>query len=129
VQPARLALKCPGKVTVTDVAERTGQSACARQLETARRPGQPVMHQRPCFAHAHPLDRHGHHDTGQARARLADDQRVHRSRRPGQFGGQVGEPGSVAGRGRIAAELRPERRVDQEPLDQLARSGVVAVSG
>jgi hypothetical protein len=128
LQSAQLVLNRPGHGTVTDVPERARQSAPVRQLEAARGPGQAVVHQRLRFADAHPLDRHRHHDTGQARARLADDERVHRPARSGQ-GGQVGEPGGQAGGSRIAAELGPELGVDQEPLDQLAHERVVAISG
>jgi hypothetical protein len=114
---------------VPDVPERIAQGASVRQLEAARGPGQPVVHQRPRFAHAHTLDRHRHHDAGQARARLAHDQRVHRTGRAAQLGGQVGEPGGQAGRGRVASELGAEPGVDQEPLDELAREHVVPISG
>jgi hypothetical protein len=72
---------------VTDVAERGAQCAFVRQLEAVRCSGQPVVHQRPRFADADALDRDRHHDTGQARARLADDQRVHGPGRSGQLGG------------------------------------------
>jgi hypothetical protein len=116
-------------VTVTEVPERTRQRASVRQLEAARRAGQPVVHERPRFTDAHAFYRHRHHYTGQARARLAHDQRVHRPGRAAQLGGQVGEPGGQAGRGRVAPELGAEPRVDQEALDQLAREHLGPIIG
>jgi hypothetical protein len=88
-----------------------------------------VVHQRLRLGDTHPLDRHCHHDTGQARARLAHDQRVHRRAGSGQLGGQIWEAGGQAGRARVAAELGPELRIDQESLDQLGRQRGVAISG
>jgi hypothetical protein len=129
VQPAQLALNRPGHVAVPDVPEPTRQRASVRQLEAARGSSQPMVHDRLRLGDAHPLDRHRHHDTGQARARLAHDQRVHRCTGSGHLGGQVGEPGGQAGRGRVAAELGPEPGVDQEALDQLGRERAVAISG
>jgi hypothetical protein len=109
--------------------EWTVQRACVRQLEPVRRPGQPVMHELFGLRYAHPFDGHRHDDAGQARARLAHDQGVHRAAGPGELGGQIGKPGGHARRDWIAPELGPELGVDEQPFDQLARARVVAISG
>jgi hypothetical protein len=124
-----LALNRPGHMAVTEVPDPTRQRASVRQLEAARGSGQPMAHERLRLADAHPLDRHRHHDTGQARARLAHDQRVHGCTGFAHLGGQVGEPGGQAGRGRVAAELGPEPGVYQEALDEVGRERGVSISG
>jgi hypothetical protein len=129
VQPLQLVVKRPRHVTVTDPPERIVQGASVRQLEAVRGPSQPVVHQRLRFADAHPLDSDRHDDAGEARARLAHDQRVHRPRGSAELGGQLGEPGGLACRSRVAPELRAEPGVDQETLDQLARERFVPISG
>jgi hypothetical protein len=116
-------------LTVTDVPERTRQGSSVGELQAVWGAGQPVVHERLRLGDADPLDRHRHHDAAQAGARLAHDQRVHPSAGYRQLSGQVGEPGGQAGGGRVAAELGPEPRVDQEPLDQLGRDRSVPISG
>jgi hypothetical protein len=97
--------------------ERVAQGASVRH-DAARESGRPVLHECLSLGDAHPLDRHGHDDAGQARLRLPHHQRVHATPGPGQLRGELGQPrGDAGGRG-IAAKLGAERRVDQEPLDQ-----------
>ena len=115
---------------MTDVPEGIAQrGASVRQLETARGSGHAVVHQRSGLRHADSLDRHRHHDAREARARLAHDQRVHRAGGSGELCGEVGKARLHGRGGRVAPKLGTEPRVDQEPLDQLAREHVVAISG
>ena len=68
----------------------------------------------------HALHGGGHHHAGEAGARLADVERVHRlARAELHLLGQALEAGLAAGGRRIAAEAVAERRVREQPLDQL----------
>jgi hypothetical protein len=62
----------------------------------------------------------GHHHAGQAGLRLADVERHHRlAGAERHLVGQLVQAGVAARGGRVAPELRPERRVGEQPLDQL----------
>ena len=68
----------------------------------------------------HALHGGGHHHAGQARARLADVERVHRlARAQPHLLGEALEPRLAARARRVAAEAVAERRVREQPLDQL----------
>ena len=71
---------------------------------------------------AHALHGGGHHHAGQAGARLADVERVHRLARADlHLLGEALEPGLAAGERGVAAEAVAERRIGEQALDQLAR--------
>jgi hypothetical protein len=109
---------------VAHVGERIAQGASVRQ-DASCGSRRAVLHERLSLGEAHALDRHGHHDAGEARPRLANHQRVHGTAGPGQLGGEFGQARRHTGGGRIVAELGAEHRVHEEPLDQL----VLAISG
>jgi hypothetical protein len=58
-----------------------------------------------------------HDDTCQARLRLAQLERVHRLDVAGELVGEPVQAEAAARRGRVRAELRPERGVDEQPFD------------
>jgi hypothetical protein len=64
----------------------------------------------------------GHHHAGQARLRLALVERHHRlARAHRHLLRELVEAGLAAGARRVAPELGAERRVAEQPLDQLGR--------
>ena len=72
------------------------------------------------LVHAHALHGGRHHHAGQAGARLADVERVHRlARAEPHLLGEALEPGLAARARRVAPEAVAERRVREQPLDQL----------
>ena len=72
------------------------------------------------LVHAHALHGRGHHHAGEARARLADVERVHRlAGAELHLLGQALEPRLAARTRRVAPEAVAERRVGEQPLDQL----------
>ncbi len=76
------------------------------------------------LVHAHALHGRGHHHAREARARLAHVQRVHRlARAELHLLGQAVEPGLPARERGIAAEPVAERRVGEQPLDELSGDG------
>jgi hypothetical protein len=113
---------------VAHVPERIAQGASVRQA-AVRGSGRPVLDERLGLGDAHPLDRHRHDDAGEARSRLTNHQRVHRSVGPAQLGRKLGQSSRDAGGRRIASKLRAELRIDQQPLDQLAGALLLPVSG
>ena len=68
-QPVQLTLQRRRRRGAMNVAERTAQGASVQQLRAAPRgSGQPVLDQRLGLRDADPLDRHRHHDAGEAGA-------------------------------------------------------------
>jgi hypothetical protein len=110
------------------VRERTAQGASARQ-GAALGSGQPVVDERLCLPHAHPLDRHRHDDAGEARPRFTNHQRVHRLSRRGELGGELRQLRRRTRARGIAPELSAELGIDKEPLDQLAGGRILPISG
>jgi len=111
-----------------NVPKRTVQRTSVGE-PAARDSAKPVVNQRLRLPDAHPLDRHGHHDAGEARPRFPDDQGVHRSPRPGELGGELGQPCRRTRPRGVEPELGAELRIDEQPLDQLAGGVVLPISG
>jgi hypothetical protein len=127
-QPAQVTRQRRRRGNLAHVPERTAQGASVRQ-SAVRGSGQPVLDERLGLRDAHPLDRHRHYDAGEARSRLTNHQRVHRPGGPAELGGKLGQARRDGGGRRIASKLGAEFRIDQQPLDQLARALVLPISG
>jgi len=66
-----------------------------------------------------PLSRDRHHDARKARFRLPQLERVDPVALSPELIGELAQPVRLADLDRIPPELRPERRVDHKPLNQL----------
>jgi hypothetical protein len=99
------------------------------QRRGARGPVQAVPKQPAQLDHAYALGRDRHHHSGEARLRLPKLERVHRLATGTQLPGQFVQPRCAADSRGVAPELGPERRVDEQPLDQLARPVGLLLSG
>jgi hypothetical protein len=110
--------------------ERMGQLLPVQQLPSAVHVGgHAVLHQ--CFGldDAHTLDRDRHHDAREAGPRFPQLERLHRLARSAELGREFGQPRRETRLRWVVAELAAELRVDEQPLDQLARAGGLVVSG
>jgi hypothetical protein len=75
------------------------------------------------LGHPNPLDGHRHHNPSQTRTRLPQLQRLHRLTRPPQISRQARQPSRRTHPRRIAPELSPKLRINQQPLNQIRKRG------